>query len=199
MVYLLILFNFLFITLSKNLSHLFKLDKVYYYIQNNYFNLNSYQSEIHYTLFIFNFVFVFLFVIFYILKKIKYKQAFRNYSNLQKLKNMNWEKYELLIKKIFEAKGYKVSRIGGHGSDGGIDLIIRKHGKKSMIQCKRYQNNVGVKTVREMYAVGIHHKFSKVYIYTSASFTKDAYEFAKGKNLILVNGEQTVHQMKALT
>ena len=39
---------------------------------------------------------------------------------------MDWEDYEELIKQVFVAKGYNVERIGGHGSDGGIDLVVKK-------------------------------------------------------------------------
>lgn len=121
-----------------------------------------------------------------------------NKYNEKKLQNLNWEKYEELIKKIFEKNGYKVSRIGGHGADGGIDLIVRKHNEYSMVQCKRYKNNVGVKVIREMFAVGIHHKFDKVYIYTSAGFTKEAVSFAHGKNIQLYDGKSTIKQINKL-
>lgn len=133
------------------------------------------------------------------LKKIN-KVTFKQYGNIQKLKKMNWEDYEELVKKIFQNKGYSVSRIGGNGSDGGIDLIVKKTKfgltHTSMVQCKRYNQNVGVKTIREMYAVGIHNGFKHVYIYTTADFTKEAKDFAKGKNMTLVNGEQTIKEMK---
>ena len=111
---------------------------------------------------------------------------------------MHWEEYEKLVKVIFESNGYTVSRIGGHGADGGIDLIVKKNFKTSMVQCKRYSSNVGVKVVREMFAVGIDKKMSNVYIYTSADFTKEAYKFAKNKNVILMNGDKTLSQMKKI-
>lgn len=117
---------------------------------------------------------------------------------IEQLCSMDWQEYEELIKKIFQNKGYSVERMGGHGSDGGIDLIIQKSNRKSMVQCKRYSNNVGVKIVREMFAVGIHHNFEKVYIYSSAGFSKDAYSFAKGKNIHLVNGIETLKEIQFL-
>lgn len=126
------------------------------------------------------------------------KKDFNKYNSLDKLKKMNWEDYEEFVKKIFVCKGYQVDRQGGHGSDGGIDLIIKKRTETSMVQCKRYTGNVGVKVIREMYAVGLHHGFKKVYIYTTSGFTKEAYEFAKGKNLILCNGIETLKQIKKI-
>ncbi len=120
----------------------------------------------------------------------KYKKM-----NLETLKKMDWEDFEEMIKIIYEKKGYRVQRIGGHGSDGGIDLIIKKGLKTSMIQCKRYSGNVGVKIVREMYGLQMHHKFHEVYIYTSASFTKEAYKFINGKKMHLVDGTKILKEI----
>lgn len=143
------------------------------------------------------FLIIILFVVFIFIKNKINEQQYKKYIDFQKLSKMNWEKYEELIKLIFEKQGYKVHRQGGHGSDGGIDLIVSKFGQsKSMVQCKRYSSKVGVKIVREMFAVGVHHNFKKVYIYTTMGFTKEAIEFAKGKNLILVDGVETIRQMK---
>lgn len=137
------------------------------------------------------------------IKPEKNKKQVLPYISIHRLQEMNWEEFEKLVKKIFELKQYQVERIGGNGADGGVDLVVkRQNGWKkrehSMVQCKRYKNNVGVGIVREMYAVGQHKKFHKVYIYTSADFTKGAREFAKGKNMILVSGVEMIKEIKKL-
>ena len=58
-------------------------------------------------------------------KSFSHKQL-RKFSSVSKLQKMDWEDYEELIKQVFVAKGYNVERIGGHGSDGGIDLVVKK-------------------------------------------------------------------------
>lgn len=67
-----------------------------------------------------------------------------------------------------------------------------------MVQCKRYKSSVSVKVVREMWGLKEHHNFSMVYIYTSGWFTKECYEFAKGKNIILQDGKNIVKEMEQL-
>lgn len=192
---LLILFNPIWISLKILPPYIGKPSIAF----NNYIQYNMNLSWLE--LFIYFNLTCFLCALIYRvgIKKIN-KATFKQYGSVQKLKKMNWEDYEELVKKIFQNKGYSVSRIGGNGSDGGIDLIIKKTRfgltHTSMVQCKRYNQNVGVKTVREMYAVGIHNKFKHVYIYTTADFTKEAKDFAKGKNMTLVNGEQTIKEMK---
>lgn len=145
-----------------------------------------------------NFLLYIVFFIKHIITKSFSHKQLRKFSSVSKLQKMDWEDYEELIKQVFVAKGYNVERIGGHGSDGGIDLVVKKKNERSMVQCKRYSSNVGVKIIREMYAVGLHHGFKKVYIYTTANFTKEAYVFAKGKNLVLYNGVQTVQQIRKI-
>lgn len=136
----------------------------------------------------------------YCFSKAKTKKNINKYKKLtiEQLKKMDWQEYEELVKLIFQQKGFSVSRIGGNGADGGIDLIVRKKLTKSMVQCKRYRSNVGVKIVREMFAVGIHHNFNHVYIYTSADFTKEAVAFAKNKNMTLVNGQQMLREVRKI-
>lgn len=141
-------------------------------------------------------LFVFFILIKYFLFKNISKKKITKIGTLEQLKKMNWSNYEEFIKKIFESRGYSVQRVGGNGADGGIDLIVKKRKKTFMVQCKRYTGNVGVKVIREMFGVCIHHGFNGVYIYTSSDFTKEAYNFAKGKNIYLINGEKTLKEIK---
>lgn len=137
-------------------------------------------------------ILLFFKVIFYRVKKSK---KIPKKISIQQLRQMNWSKYEELMQAIFERKGYGVERKGGNGSDGGIDLILKKNGSTSMVQCKRYKGNVGVKIVREMFGVGVHHGFKKIFICTTSDFTREAKKFAKGKNIILINGEETIREI----
>ena len=202
---LLIILNFILIILNPILIKLkvlpFFISNVIHNIQKIFFQYIYDVSSLEKWILLFLLVNGILIIFITIKSKMNYlfiKKDFNKYNSVAKLQKMNWEDYEEFVKKIFICKGYQVDRQGGHGSDGGIDLIIKKRTEKSMVQCKRYTSNVGVKVIREMYAVGLHHGFKKVYIYTTSGFTKEAYEFAKGKNLILCNGIETLKQIRKI-
>ena len=97
-------------------------------------------------------------------------------------------RFEGLVGEIFQSMGYYVQHTGGT-SDEGIDLICKRESvnEKIIVQCKRYQGNVGVSTVRDLYGAITHSKATKGYIVTTSDFTKPAVDFAKGKPIELIN------------
>lgn len=76
------------------------------------------------------------------------------------------------------------------GADGGIDLVLRRDGKRTLVQCKQWRHQqVGVSVVREMYGLLAHHRADAVLIVSSGGFTRDAQTFIVGKPITLVAGE----------
>lgn len=70
-----------------------------------------------------------------------------------------WRQFELLVGEAFRRQGYSVGEIGLGGADGGSDLILRKDGQRTLVQCKqRKRQQVGVSVVREMYGLLAHHQ-----------------------------------------
>jgi restriction system protein len=66
-------------------------------------------------------------------------------------------------------------------------------GGKLVIQAKRYTNTVGVSAVRDLYGSVINEGAAKDILVTTADYVPDAYEFAKGKPLTLLNGNNLLH------
>lgn len=115
------------------------------------------------------------------------------------INKLNWREFEVLITKYYRKIGYKVKLEGGSGGDGGIDALLIKRGRKTIVQCKHWKrNSVGVAVVREMFGVMVSEKAERVIIVTSGRFTKDSYLFAKGKPIDLVNGEGLSKMMNSL-
>ena len=68
---------------------------------------------------------------------------------------------------------------------------MRKNGELTFVQCKHWKSrNVGVKVVRELYGVMTAKKVKKGIVVTFGRFTHDAKEFAKGKPINLIAGNQ---------
>ncbi len=107
------------------------------------------------------------------------------------LREMSWRDFELLIGEAFRRQGYEVQEQGGSAPDGGVDLVLRKHGKRYLVQCKHWKAwKVGVKVVRELYGVMAAENADGGFVVTSGVFSKEARNFAADKHIVLMDGEQ---------
>ncbi|MCA1812602.1 MAG: restriction endonuclease, partial [Halobacteriales archaeon] len=113
---------------------------------------------------------------------------------------MGWEDFEHLIREVFEkefsANGGEV-KITQASRDGGVDAVAFDpdpiRGGKIVIQAKRYTHTVGVSAVRDLYGTLLNEGANKGILVTTADYGPDAYEFAKGKPLTLLNGGHLLH------
>lgn len=116
---------------------------------------------------------------------------------------MNWEDFEHLIRELFEKEfcsdGSEV-RVTQASRDGGVDAIIYDsdpiRGGKIVVQAKRYTNTVGVSAVRDLYGTLQHEGAMKGILITTSNYGGDAYDFAKGKPLTLMNGSNLIHLLE---
>lgn len=116
---------------------------------------------------------------------------------------MDWQDFENLIREMFEkefaSSGGEV-KITQASRDGGVDAIAFDpdpiRGGKIVIQAKRYTNVVGVSAVRDLFGTTVNEGATKGILVTTANFGPDAYEFAKGKPLTLLNGANLLHLLE---
>jgi len=116
---------------------------------------------------------------------------------------MDWQDFEHLIREVFEKEfastggEVKVTRAS---RDGGVDAMAFDpdpiRGGKIAIQAKRYTNTVGVSAVRDLYGTVINEGAAKGILVTTSDYGPDAYEFAKGKPLALLNGGHLLHLLE---
>ncbi|WP_408119799.1 restriction endonuclease [Caballeronia grimmiae] len=111
---------------------------------------------------------------------------------------MSWREFETLTGEVFRGLGYGVRETGGGGPDGGIDLILRKSGRKYLVQCKHYRkNSVGAGIVRELAGVAVREKAHGIIVVTVGKFTRQARLFAAGLPVRLIDGTSLLSLMKA--
>ena len=80
------------------------------------------------------------------------KQLLEAQTSLDSIAAMDWRDFERLVGEAFRRRGYAVEETGLGGADGGIDLILRKDGRKELVQCKQWrQRQIKVNVVREMW------------------------------------------------
>ncbi|MBB4868106.1 restriction system protein [Pseudomonas nitritireducens] len=102
---------------------------------------------------------------------------------------ISWREFEQLVGEVFRQKGFTVTETGGNGSDGGIDLVLQMGTDKYLVQCKQWRAiKVGVTVIREFFGVMAAQGASGGFVVTSGTYTEDAKEFAKGRNIQLVDG-----------
>jgi restriction system protein len=104
---------------------------------------------------------------------------------------MNWNEFEMLVGEHFRRQGFQVSRQGGSGPDGGVDLVLKNNSEIYLVQCKQWKAyKVGVQPVRELYGVMASRGAAGGYVVTSGVFTAEAQAFAKGLNVELIDGRR---------
>lgn len=119
------------------------------------------------------------------------------------LATMAWEDFEHLIRELFEqefATGGGEVKVTQASRDGGVDAVAFDpdpiRGGKIVIQAKRYANTVGVSAVRDLFGTVMNEGAIKGLLVTTADYRPDAYEFAKGKPLTLLNGSNLLHLLE---
>lgn len=120
------------------------------------------------------------------------------------LASMDWEEFEHLIRQIFEnhfAAGGGEVKVTHASRDGGVDAVAFDpdpiRGGKIVIQAKRYTNTVGVGAVRDLYGTLINEGANKGILVTTSHYGPDAYGFAKGKPITLLDGSNLLHLLQS--
>jgi len=120
-------------------------------------------------------------------------------TGLDSLRAMSWREFEMLVGEAFRRHGYAIQETGLGGADGVVDLILRKNGKTTLVQCKQWKTQrVDVKVVREMFGLLAHHGAAAVKIVAVGDYTADAQRFAQGKPIELIYGEALLAMVRGV-
>jgi restriction endonuclease Mrr len=120
------------------------------------------------------------------------------------------EQFETLCKRFLEYEGFDNPVITGHSHDGGIDLravykpnIYLSRPLDAACQAKRYRKDVkiAVRQLREFFgAIKSQGKNVEIaFFFTTATFSRDAKEFAKMTKLWIADGEQIAYWLVKLS
>ena len=98
----------------------------------------------------------------------------------------------------YRRHGYVVTvTLGGGGADGGIDLVLHRGGKKTLVQCKRWKARpVPVQTVRELYGVVTAEGADAAKLVATTTFTSEAIAFARGKPIELIDATDLLELLR---
>ena len=110
-------------------------------------------------------------------------------TSLESLRAVPWKDFEFLVAEAYRRQGYDVDFSISKGVDGGVDLVLRKAGRTSLVQCKQWKVfAVGAPVIREMFGLMTAEHADEAIVVTSGKFTAEAESFAQGKPIQLVDG-----------
>lgn len=120
-------------------------------------------------------------------------------TGLDSLRELPWKRFEDLLGEAYRRQGYKVGETLGGGADGGVDLVLRRDGHVTLVQCKRWKRDpVPVQTVRELYGVLHDRRAAAAKLVTTSTFTSDAIAFAQGKPIELVDSAELLRLISSV-
>ena len=116
----------------------------------------------------------------------------------------HWEslrgiQFEQELAALYRHLGYQVQSTSKSG-DQGIDLILTKDGKISIVQCKGQKRPASPAVVRELF--GSFHAFegaSHAILACTGGFTQGAKDFARGKLITLISAREMAEMAGSVT
>ncbi|MGO8931180.1 MAG: restriction endonuclease [Limisphaerales bacterium] len=109
--------------------------------------------------------------------------------SLDTLRATPWKDFEYLVAEAYRRRGFTVDYSLSKGSDGGVDLILQRDGRRSLVQCKQWKVfSVGRPVLQQMFGIVTAEGADEAIIVTSGQFTDEARAFARGKPMQLVDG-----------
>lgn len=110
-------------------------------------------------------------------------------SSIEVLDNLGRRDFELLVAEAFRLQGYDVDDMDSDATDDGLNLVLWKSDRKSLVHCRPWRSyRVGVEVVRELMGIMNAVGASSGFLVTSGTFTRAARHFAAGQPVELLDG-----------
>jgi len=134
-----------------------------------------------------------------LIQKRKRRGLLNRTKELEDVRALPWEQFELLVGEYYRRRGFMVEERGGASPDGGIDIVLKKGGRTILVQCKHWKVlKVGVRPVRELLGVMSHECANGGILVTSGQFSAEANDFAQKNGIELVDGEALVSMVRSV-
>lgn len=99
--------------------------------------------------------------------------------------SLSGHQFELELADLFKRLGYVVERTPG-SRDHGVDLILRRGGRTTVVQCKRHTQPVGPAVARELYGTLVASKADEGILATVGGATSGVHAFFSDKPLRVI-------------
>ena len=101
------------------------------------------------------------------------------------LDEMEGRDFEFFCARLLEQKGFLEVEVTKGSGDYGVDILAEKDGVTYAVQCKRYEEPVGVKAVQEAFAGREYYDRMVGAVMTNQYFTEPAVAAAKKLKILL--------------
>ena len=98
---------------------------------------------------------------------------------------MEGRDFEFFCAELLEKRGFLEVEVTKGSGDNGVDILAEKDGVTYAIQCKRYEEPVGVKAVQEAYAGRDYYDRMVGVVMSNQYFTKNAVQMAQKLKIML--------------
>lgn len=104
---------------------------------------------------------------------------------------MSWPEVERVVGDYFRGRDFAVTETERAGPDGLADLVLTKRDEYYLVQCRRWRAlTVDAEAVREFQRSMAARHAAGGFIVTSGSFSPEARELARDREIELISGEQ---------
>lgn len=107
------------------------------------------------------------------------------------------ETFEEYVGDILRGCGYHNVSTTAVTGDYGVDITAEKDFVKYAIQCKRWEGNVGVHAVQEVYSGREYYKANIAMVITNSFFTPNAKQMADRLGVVLIDREKLMAMIEA--
>lgn len=116
---------------------------------------------------------------------------------------IEWKRFEDLCCEFYRVKGIRAETTA-LGADGGVDIRLFQDGADSqrctaVVQCKAWNQAVGVKPIRELRGVMSHERVDKAFFMAPNGFTSEARAFAAENRITLLDGKLFLAMLERLS
>jgi restriction system protein len=120
-------------------------------------------------------------------------------TGIDSIRELPWKRFEDLLGEAYRRQGYQVQETLGEGADGGVDVVLRRDGAVTLVQCKRWKGRpVPVQTVRELFGVLHDRGAASAKLVATSRFTPEAIAFAQGKPIELVDSDAILQLLRGV-
>jgi len=122
--------------------------------------------------------------------------------SLDVLDRVEWKRFEDVCCAFYREKDIRAETTA-LGPDGGVDIRLFQddadpNRATSIVQCKAWNQQVGVKPVRELRGVMAHEKVAKAFFMAPNGYTDDARAFAAENRITLLDGKLILAMLQRL-
>jgi restriction system protein len=118
-------------------------------------------------------------------------------SGIEEIDQMDGRTFERRLAMLFRRLGYHVEHVGRRG-DYGADLLVRRDGKRTVVQAKRWTKNVGIRAVQEAHAAPALYGCSGAMVVTNRYYTEAAKKLARANGVVLWDRDRLAKALLAV-